>query len=261
MKKSQYQNDSPIQIRNDLNHQQCNHQVSIQSSPSHPSEPSECHEHQNSQKENPFNFSCPHCQKLYNSYSALYTHKMRKHGLISSKTLCLGIGKKRGRPRKGSETDVSRSSKNEYSYMEAQHGITINPMKMLDKVVLALYNCKNPHPLHYTLDNALKKIVSSESTCDVVFSEYLSFMAGLVRKSFYKNVAKFLLLLRECVNNDYKRKSETSPATYIPHKCNEFLSYYPKSIIPFDMAKELCSHFCGWLLDHSYTCFKLTCKL
>ena len=124
--------------------------------------------------------------------------------------------------------------------------------------------------------------------CDDVFGEYLGTIARKVRKEYYARILSFVLLLRECVNQNSKKLLEdrkllpghlfpkndgcdhpsrdyccTNNAEQVPDICNEFvLGYFEEKKMCIEMdtpeAVELTQNMCHWMFINGYTCSKIS---
>ena len=114
-----------------------------------------------------------------------------------------------------------------------------------------------------------------DKTCDEVFYEYLHFFKEKTNEEFYTLMIKFILLFRECFNNNKNKgkeadQKENSAAVLtpegLPELCNEFYSEFmePNNFFGLNSETEksetieLIQHFCIWLFKNDYTKSKLS---
>ena len=129
-------------------------------------------------------------------------------------------------------------------------------------------------------------LIRQQTSCDKVFVRYLASVSRVVNQEYYKKVLSFVLLLRECINenaiflerkrltpNDdiFPREEERGRtkkeycrfrnAEMIPEIFNEFLDNYVKKKIGIMLAineiSELSQNFSSWLLIEGYSCLYL----
>ena len=118
------------------------------------------------------------------------------------------------------------------------------------------------------IGNSMLQITEeSQKSCVEAFAEYLELVASRVTKDCYKEILKFIFLFYECfiqyVEKSNKREGEVSlvkSAEYIPVSSNEFVTVYLDNIKtsfgnmnPIDLTQ----HFCTWLFEKGYTCYKI----
>ena len=119
--------------------------------------------------------------------------------------------------------------------------------------------------------------------CDEIFAEYLNYVSKNVKKSYYKQVVKFVLLYREYFNETGKKiaqKKEGLPdiitdqkeelefdyclisdATYAPEICNDFITEFLDHIKPNFIELnpiEITQNLCHWLFMNEYTCSRIS---
>jgi hypothetical protein len=114
-----------------------------------------------------------------------------------------------------------------------------------------------------------------DKTCDEVFYEYLHYFKDKTNEEFYTLMIKFILLFRECFNNNKNKgkeadQKENSAAVLtpegLPELCNEFYSEFmePNNFFGLNSETEksetieLIQHFCIWLFKNDYTKSKLS---
>ena len=114
-----------------------------------------------------------------------------------------------------------------------------------------------------------------DKTCDDVFFEYLNTFKDKTNEEFYILMIKFVLLFRECFNNNKNKgkepdQKENFAATLtpegLPELCNEFYSEFMETNNFFGLNSEneksetieLIQHFCIWLFKNDYTKSKLS---
>ena len=212
-------------------------------------------------------YVCTYCDKKYFSIASLNAHIRFKHRLQEANNK----SKIRGRPKKmisppASETSSAIAVQNEREDFKEPNlveqddnkGTTQDYITVFDEVLEALYQ-KSSHPLRIAMEKINHKETIIEKTCDVILGEYLIEMSRMVKKEFYRMVATFVLLYRDCFNSVYKERSEREGADRLPWRCNEFMEKFgEKSKLPSGTLIKLTMHMCKWLLEHSYTWVKLT---
>jgi hypothetical protein len=114
-----------------------------------------------------------------------------------------------------------------------------------------------------------------EMTIDEVLSLYLREVSRKVNEDTYKQVLRFVILYRECINkygwikkgghHEAKPFSSVTEADFIPEICNELVTdYFEEKITQFNIERDtvidLTRNLCHWLLTNSFTMNKLTMK-
>ena len=114
-----------------------------------------------------------------------------------------------------------------------------------------------------------------DKTCDEVFYEYLHVFKDKTNEEFYTLMIKFILLFRECFNNNKNKGKEPEQKENfaasltpegLPELCNEFYSEFmePNNFFGLNSENdksetiELIQHFCIWLFKNDYTKSKLS---
>jgi len=204
---------------------------------------------------------CKQCDKKYLSYPALYTHIKTKHGLTSGTPINTGSTRGRGRPKKNADAPEENKAKTkDYFSHENRKGKTTDVLAALDEIILDLYQIKD-HPMRKAVEYMIdpNKHTSKSKTCDDCLAEYLIHVADLTKKEFFKVVAKFVLLYRDCFNGSAEgRRSTTEDADKFPEKSNDFVTSFIGDKMENSMAIELTQNLCEWLFNQSYTCLKIS---
>lgn len=231
------------------------------------------------------------CGKSYLSQPALNNHKKTKH----PETL-EGVEKRgRGRPRKYLPNAPGDFESNKFDTFfnneNRQKGSNeINIDNVIKNVFDFIYSEENKkkfvsQPKDYNDISILKNLKENvennttkekkDKTCDEVFYEYLHFFKEKTNEEFYTLMIKFILLFRECFNNNKNKgkeadQKENSAAVLtpegLPELCNEFYSEFMEPNNFFGLSSEsdksetieLIQHFCIWLFKNDYTKSKLS---
>ena len=125
---------------------------------------------------------------------------------------------------------------------------------------------------------ALKK----RKKCDEIFAEYLSTVAKVVKKDWYREIILLVFLFRECLNSFGQRLQDPKPVSSLPlpsdpggkedycltnnaeqapEVSNEFVTEYIDRAKPgFDRNTtiEFTQNLCSWLFNNGYTCSRLS---
>ena len=131
-------------------------------------------------------------------------------------------------------------------------------------------------------DELIKK---RQKSCDEILSEYLGFTARKIHKEYYKKVLRFVLLLRECLNEnadrlneekkslpqglclrnlpegEEKEYTETNNAEQVPDISNDFIIAYlddKREHLSTQESIDLIQSLCHWLFINGYTCSKIS---
>ncbi len=266
-------------------------------------------------------YKCNQCERTYLSYPALYTHIKLKHPTLSHMSP-LEEERRRGRPKKPMFKDEKELICGAWFEEPERKGGPTDVLAGFPQAYQEIYGLNgkyggySKHPLYLELSKpqqqaqfsaiggSMPKIEPRESDemaeikqkrllkCDRAFAEYLRYVAQRVRKEYYVQVIKFVLMYRECVNqfagklNEQKKKlpdmlalptaagaagteKEESKEEYclennaelLPDVCNEFVTVYvPEKHPGFDLeeAKGLTLNLCNWLFHNRYTCSALS---
>ncbi len=149
-------------------------------------------------------FKCQHCEKTYLSYPALYTHMKTKHAVPLSDTQA-ATGRSRGRPKKPKPA-VKDADPSSFEYFSGgdRGGETLDPVLRFSEAFEELKGALTAYPnvQAYPLFSKIGQRILSENitNCDEIFAKYLSEVAPRTNDGYFKMVAKFVILYRECLN-------------------------------------------------------------
>jgi len=265
------------------------------------------------QKSTEIKHKCTKCNRTYLSYPALYTHIKIKHSEtepMKYQEKSLGSMKEELKTSKSLKTKEKSEKLKEFTNwftFKGREGVTTDlTIGFQDNLKILNLNYIYPdftkHPIYaelckfQTSPTSTEKLSEKKSglddliekhqkNCDEIFAEYLKNIAKITNPDYYKIVMQFIILYRECMNNQreklenekqkleeiliYKKKSsdmgtdfcQNNNADQIPDLANYFITNYLSENYPFfniEEAKGLIIDFCSWLFHNHYSCSSIT---
>ena len=235
------------------------------------------------------NFKCPHCDKSYLSYPALYTHCKQKHNTNNHS------GRNRGRPKK--DPSEGTQDKNLYDpqtpgfFLKEERTGSTPPEKIneiankaficiykenkdsVPKRKMREYNEIKDHPFlgNFILDehNVETVVEDEKKPTDKVLIDYLNNTSGCCNEQYFERLIIFVTLFRENINlinkcDGNQEYTVVTEAEDVPEKSNEFITDFlfpEEEEKSFGFDKEECidltRNLCNWMYMHNFTCSKL----
>ncbi len=175
------------------------------------------------------------------------------------------------------------------------HGF-VDTFERLSDPLRGGYGQAEQHPLYERLQHVESVQPSEEQSCDQIFARYLAEVAKVVSPTCFRAVVQFVLLYRECLHRYgwlklfQEATSAAEPeeqktggryvilssqqrtmmqthycaannAEFVPIVANELVTIFaPEHVpqLPKDECVNLVINLCEWLLQHGYTCTKVS---